>query len=74
MSERDTEISRGIIVNPGRCSGSPTIKGTRISAFMVARLLSGETALTPYEIIDNYPELTYHDLANVRGWMRRWIS
>ncbi len=57
-----------------RCGGNPTIKGTRISAFMLANMLRGPEPMDPFTIIENYDSLTYADISNVRGWMTRWIN
>lgn len=70
----DVEISRGIVVNPNRCSGTPTIKGTRFSAFHLANMLMGPNPMDPLTIIENYDFLSYQDISNVRYWMTRWIA
>lgn len=67
----DTEVSNGIVVNPRRCGGRPTVKGTRITAEMVANLMRGPTAMSPDEIREGYPSLTYADISNVKGWDRK---
>lgn len=71
VNAKDREISKGIVVNPGRMGGEPCIKGTRIPADMVARMLEGDPPMTPEAILDGYPSLTYHDLTNAKLWARR---
>lgn len=67
----DREISQGIVVNPLRLGGCPTIKGTRIPADMIARLQAGDDPLSAESIIAEYPSLTYHDLVNAKLWAAR---
>lgn len=73
MNPNDVEISKGIVTNPHRLGGEPTVKGTRITAQMVARLLDvgGTDGMDPTAIIDSYPSLTYTDLSNVKAWATR---
>lgn len=71
MSDHDREISRGIVVNADRCGGKPTVKGTRITVEWLERLLTGPSPVPSEKIIEDYPQLSYHDLANVRGWIKR---
>lgn len=68
---KDREISKGIVVNPGRMGGEPTIKGTRITARMVANLQAGDEPVDPYAILEGYPALTYADLVNAKLWAGR---
>jgi len=67
----DTEVSKGIVTNPRRLGGKATVKGTRVTAEMVAMLMAGPDAPRADWIIRNYPSLTYADLTNVRAWDRR---
>lgn len=65
----DREVSKGIVANPNRCGGLPTIEGTRCTAEMVANV-----AATPEGIelmLRDYDFLTTLDIANARGWDRR---
>lgn len=62
------EVSKGIVCNPGRMSGEPTVKGTRLLASLVANQLQNARALS---VLDNWPFLTYEDISNVRGWDRK---
>lgn len=67
----DHEISKGIVVNPHRCGGKPTIEGTRITAEMVAELAKDWDA---FHLIDEYPSLTYADISNAKYWAKRETS
>lgn len=67
----EREVSKGVTVHPGRCGGQPCMAGTRVSADMLANLLSGEDPCNPDYLVETYPSLTYYDIANVRGWMRK---
>lgn len=68
---QDREIARGIVQNPHRCGGTPTIKGTRITAWMVGALQMGDDPVDPLMILEDYPSLTYADLVNARRWAER---
>jgi uncharacterized protein (DUF433 family) len=69
----DVEVSMGITVNPCRLAGRPCVKGTRIPVIHVVQLLEGGElpAMSPRDIVENYPPLTYYDIANVRGWAKK---
>jgi uncharacterized protein (DUF433 family) len=45
-----------IEITPGKRSGKPCIKGTRITVYDVLGWLS--QGMTPQEIVEDYPELT----------------
>lgn len=56
----DTVIAPGIVTNPDRRGGRPTLRGTRIAVEDVLYLLA---AGEPVErVLDNYPHLTYGDV------------
>lgn len=71
VSYDDVEVSKGIVVNPERCGGKPTIKGTRILAEMVARYQEGPDSMNPQDIIESYPSLTIADCINAKLWAAR---
>lgn len=50
------EYQHYIEITPGRRSGKPCVKGTRIAVYDVLGWLS--LGMTPEEIIDDYPELS----------------
>jgi uncharacterized protein (DUF433 family) len=64
----DIVVSKGIVTNPGRFGGRPTIKGTRLLALHVANQLQNAR---PISVLDNWPFLTYEDISNARGWDRK---
>jgi uncharacterized protein (DUF433 family) len=70
LSPEDREVSKGIVVNRDRMGGMPTVRGTRITAGMIANLLEGPNPMTEEEIADDY-DLTLHDMVNVKGWNRK---
>lgn len=65
----DTEVSKGIVTNSHRCGGTPTIKGTRITARHIGELV--REGMDPVAIMEDYPSLSYTDLANARAFSRR---
>jgi len=49
-----------VSVDPNVCGGKPCIRGTRI---YIAVILDGlAEGLTPEQIIDHYPQLTFDDI------------
>jgi uncharacterized protein (DUF433 family) len=64
----EREISKGIVVDRDRMSGTPCIAGRRISAAMVADYAVDRTGIDA--LIFDY-DLTYEDIANARGWDRK---
>jgi uncharacterized protein (DUF433 family) len=64
----DREVSKGIVVDPGRLSGAPCIAGRRISAAMVADYAVDQVGI---EALRNDYDLTYEDIANARAWDRK---
>lgn len=65
---KDVEVSKGIVTNPHRMGGQPTIQGRRITARMVADYAADPEMIDV--LVDDY-DLTLHDIANARGWDRK---
>lgn len=62
MSKSNTPDWKKIItINPEQCSGRPCIRGMRIRVADVLELLA--TGLTPVQIIDELPDLTFEDIS-----------
>ena len=54
------DLLHRVTVNPNICTGKPCIAGTRI---YIAIILDGlAEGLTPEEVIDHYPQLTFDDI------------
>lgn len=56
----DTVVAPGIVTNPARLRGRPTIQGTRISVELILDLL--EHSQTLDDILASYPHLTREQL------------
>lgn len=68
---KDTLVTKGIVRRDGSMGGQPRIWGTRITAEMVANLMSGDQPMGWRSIIESYPTLTYADIQNVKEWDRK---
>ena len=55
-------VSR-IMIEPGKCSGQPCIRGLRITVWDVLTWLAG--GMTEQEILADYPELEHDDFRAV---------
>lgn len=53
-------MNKRIVVDPSILGGKPIIKGTRISAELILKLLS--SGMTIKEILDDYPHLKKEDI------------
>lgn len=49
-----------IVIEPGRRSGKPCIRSTRITIGDILDYMAG--GMTPAEIISDFPELTHEDI------------
>lgn len=55
-----------ITLEPGKRGGRPCIRGLRISVYDVLAMLS--SGMTPQDIQDDFPELTYEDVQAVLAY------
>jgi uncharacterized protein (DUF433 family) len=54
------DYSKIITIEPGKRSGKPTIRGTRITVTDVLQYLAG--GMTEAEILSDFPDLTAEDI------------
>jgi len=59
----EEELLERIVVNPKIMGGKPIVKGTRITAEQVLKMLA--QGLTTQEILKDYPHLLKEDIAAV---------
>ncbi|MEJ7659652.1 MAG: DUF433 domain-containing protein [Hymenobacter sp.] len=60
MTPTDTYIFDRITVNPGRCSGRPTIRGTRLTVTNILDFLGAGDSVD--DMLDEYPQLVREDV------------
>ena len=60
MDTADTYIFDRITTNPGRCSGCPTIRGTRLTVTNILDFLGAGDSVE--DMIDEYPQLEREDV------------
>lgn len=61
-----------ITYNPKIFGGKPIIKGTRISVEFILELLA--SAMTPEEIVKEYPQLTKRDILAVLDYAAKTVK
>lgn len=61
-----------ITYNPKIFGGKPIIKGTRISVEFILELLA--SAMTPEEIVEEYPQLTKRDILAVLDYAAKTVK
>lgn len=60
MNPNDVYVFDRITVNPGRCSGMPTIRGTRLPVHTILDFLgAGDTV---EDMLDEFPQLEREDV------------
>ena len=60
MNPDDVYVFDRITVNPGRCSGQPTIRGTRLPVHTILDFLgAGDTV---EDMLDEFPQLEQEDV------------
>jgi uncharacterized protein (DUF433 family) len=70
MSYRDI-----IMIEPGKRSGKPCIRGLRITVYDVLEYLA--SGMTEAEILEDFPELTHEDIRACLAFAadrERWLS
>ena len=60
MDTADTYIFDRITTNPDRCSGRPTIRGTRLTVTNILDFLSAGDSVE--DMLDEYPQLEREDV------------
>ena len=65
MTPTDTYIFDRITVNPARCNGRPTIRGTRLTVSNILDFLGAGDSVD--DMLDEYPQLERED---VLAWIR----
>lgn len=60
MDTTDTYIFDRITVNPARCSGRPTIRGTRLTVTNILDFLGAGDSVE--DMLDEYPQLEREDV------------
>ncbi|OGX88960.1 DUF433 domain-containing protein [Hymenobacter coccineus] len=60
MDTADTYIFDRITVNPARCSGRPTIRGTRLTVTNILDFLGAGDSVE--DMLDEYPQLEREDV------------
>ncbi|RZJ60943.1 MAG: DUF433 domain-containing protein [Hymenobacter sp.] len=60
MTPADTYIFDRITVNPARCSGRPTIRGTRLTVSNILDFLGAGDSVD--DMLDEYPQLEREDV------------
>ncbi len=60
MDTSDTYIFDRITVNPARCSGRPTIRGTRLTVTNILDFLGAGDSVE--DMLDEYPQLEREDV------------
>jgi uncharacterized protein (DUF433 family) len=68
---QDTNVAPGIVTNPARLQGRPTIQGTRISVQLVLDLLEHGRAFD--DILASYPHLTREQLGAAVWYARHLV-
>ncbi len=67
---QDTVVAPGIVTNPARLRGRPTIQGTRLSVELILDLLAhGKFD----EIVASYPQLTREQLGAAIGYAKQLV-
>jgi len=60
MSSTDTYVFDRITTNPDRCSGRPTIRGTRLTVTNILDFLGAGDSVE--DMLDEYPQLEREDV------------
>lgn len=60
MNLNDVYVFDRITVNPGRCSGRPTIRGTRLTVGNILDFLGAGDSVE--DMLDEYPQLEREDV------------
>ena len=60
MDSNDVYVFDRITVNPGRCSGRPTIRGTRLTVGNILDFLGAGDSVE--DMLDEYPQLEREDV------------
>ena len=60
MTPADTYIFDRITVNPGRCNGRPTIRGTRLTVTNILDFLGAGDSVD--DMLEDYPQLEREDV------------
>lgn len=60
-----------IVVDPTVCLGQPTVRGTRITAAVILRMIA--SGMEVQEIVQGYPELSEEDIRQAAAY-GAWLA